>query len=44
MPSRTIIVSRIEEGVVVASLKLQTGFEDLGGDVDDGCSEVRNKT
>lgn len=44
MPRRPVVVSRIEEGVVVPSLKLQTSFEDLRGNVDDGRSEVCNKT
>ena len=44
VPSGAVIISRIEEGVVVASLKLQTSFEDFGGHVDDGGSKVCNKT
>jgi hypothetical protein len=43
MPSRPVIVSGLEKRVVVASLKLQTGFEDFGGNVDDRRSEVCNE-
>lgn len=39
-----VVVAGFEPGVVVAALKLEAGFEDLGGDVEEGGSEVGDET
>jgi len=35
-----VVVAGVEVGVVVAALELEAGFEDFGGDVGGGGSEV----
>ena len=44
MPGRPVIVPGTEERVVVSPLKLQTGFQNFRGDVDDRRSKICNKT
>lgn len=44
IPGRFIVVSRIEEGIVVSSLELQSGLEDFGGDIDNRRCEIGEKT
>lgn len=41
---RSVVVSRIEEGVVVASLQLHPSLQYFRGDVDDGSGEVGKET
>lgn len=38
--SAAVVVAGFEPGVVVAALELETGFEDFGGDVEEGGGEV----
>lgn len=38
-----VVVAGFEPGVVVASLELEAGFEDFGGNVEEGGGEVGDK-